>query len=167
MNDEVLDSATDIKAQLHGWKGREKKERQPQGSYQRTVSIFPQEIYIFIHLYLLKTKHGERGRKVKTVKREVRRSKPTVVEVDWIPLRGNRLSYIRAHLNRNVWEQIKMCPSEIQRSIKYLASELRGILECKRRKVEREMKMKLWSQGKERKQENKKEREGGSEGRKE
>lgn len=80
---------------------------------------------------------------MKTVKKEVRRSKPTVVEVDWIPLRGNRLSYIRAHLNRNVWGQIKMCPSEIQRSIKYLASELRGILECKTRKVEREMKMKL------------------------
>ena len=54
MNDEVLDSATDIKAQLHGSKGRGKKETQSQGSYQRTVLIFPQEIYIFIHLYLLK-----------------------------------------------------------------------------------------------------------------
>ena len=58
------------------------------------------------------------------MKREVRRSKPTVVDVDWIPLRGNRLSYIRASLNWNVWGQIKMCQSEMQRSIKYLASEL-------------------------------------------
>lgn len=58
------------------------------------------------------------------MKREIRRSKPTAVEVDWIPLRESRLSYIRAHLNWNVWGQIKMCQSEIQRSIKYLASEL-------------------------------------------
>lgn len=123
MNDEVLDSATDIKAQLHGSKGRGKKETQSRQLSKDSID-FPskKDTSSYIYIYL---KHGKRGRKkVKTVKREVRRSKPTVVDVDWIPLRGNRLSYIRAPLNWNVWGQIKMCQSEIQRSIKYLASEL-------------------------------------------
>ena len=55
MNDEVLDSATDIKAQLHGSKGREKKKHNLKAVIKGQYWFFPQEIYIFIHLYLLKT----------------------------------------------------------------------------------------------------------------
>lgn len=123
MNDEALDLATDIKAQLHGLKGRGKKKHKLKAVIKGQYRFFLKKYtssYIYIYL-----KHGKRGRKkVETVKREIKRSKPTVIEVDWIPLLGNRLSYIRAHLNWNVWGQIKMCQSEIQRSIKYLASEL-------------------------------------------
>ena len=70
----------------------EKKKHNLKAVIKGQYRFFPKKYtssYIYIYL-----KHGKRGRKkVKTVKREVKRSKPTVIEVDWIPLMGNKLSY--------------------------------------------------------------------------
>lgn len=64
MNDEVLDSATDIKAQLHGWKGREKKKKDNlkaviKGQYR----FFPKKYTsLYIYIYLKQSMVKEEGR---------------------------------------------------------------------------------------------------------